>query len=176
MVLPHVGTFIHMSRSQCAMQWTHNVCTYIVLYLQLVLKKFRKPCNMRFMSMKPLKSGVRNMLETGIGVQIFKWVCRTTSRKHCEKKPQSFSHCGFFDHHDMHSLDDCKFTFFWRCNTPLERYFSTGILEDPKFLTFLLVNKKQQITIFVNLGLFQHFETVTNIRTWIKSHRYWRML
>jgi hypothetical protein len=32
------------------------------------------------------------------------------------------------------------------------------------------------ITIFVNLGLFQHFETVTNIRTWIKSHRYWRML
>jgi hypothetical protein len=27
-------------------------------------------------------------------------------------------------------------------------------------------------TIFVNLGLFQHFETVTNIRTWIKSHRY----
>ena len=26
-----------------------------------------------------------------------------------------------------------------------------------------------QITIFVNLGLFRHFETVTNIRTWIKS-------
>jgi len=24
-------------------------------------------------------------------------------------------------------------------------------------------------TIFVNLGLFRHFETVTNIRTWIKS-------
>ena len=33
-----------------------------------------------------------------------------------------------------------------------------------------------QITIFVNLGLFRHFETVTNIRTWIKSHWYWRML
>ena len=32
------------------------------------------------------------------------------------------------------------------------------------------------ITIFVNLGLFRHFETVTNTRTWIKSHRYWRML
>jgi hypothetical protein len=32
------------------------------------------------------------------------------------------------------------------------------------------------ITIFVNLGFFRHFETVTNIRTWIKSHRYWRML
>ena len=32
------------------------------------------------------------------------------------------------------------------------------------------------ITIFVNLGLFQHFETVTNIRTWIKSQRYWGML
>ena len=26
-------------------------------------------------------------------------------------------------------------------------------------------------SIFVNLGLFLHFETVTNIRTWIKSHR-----
>ena len=32
------------------------------------------------------------------------------------------------------------------------------------------------ITIFVNLGLFRHFETVTSIRTWITSHRYWRML
>jgi hypothetical protein len=32
------------------------------------------------------------------------------------------------------------------------------------------------IIIFVNLGLFRHFETVTNIRTWIKSHKYWRML
>ena len=32
------------------------------------------------------------------------------------------------------------------------------------------------ITIFVNLGLFRHFETITNIRTWIKSHRYWKML
>ena len=26
-----------------------------------------------------------------------------------------------------------------------------------------------KITIFVNLGLFRHFDTVTNIRTWIKS-------
>ena len=33
-----------------------------------------------------------------------------------------------------------------------------------------------KITIFVNLGLFPHFETVTIIRTWIKSHKYWRML
>jgi hypothetical protein len=33
-----------------------------------------------------------------------------------------------------------------------------------------------EITIFVNLGLFWHFETITNIRTWLKSHRYWRML
>ena len=29
-----------------------------------------------------------------------------------------------------------------------------------------------KIPIFVNLGLFWHFETVTMIRTWIKSHRY----
>jgi hypothetical protein len=27
-----------------------------------------------------------------------------------------------------------------------------------------------------HLGLFWHFETVTNIRTWIESHRYWRIL
>ena len=32
------------------------------------------------------------------------------------------------------------------------------------------------ITVFVNLGFFRHFETITNIRTWIKSHGYWRML
>ena len=31
-------------------------------------------------------------------------------------------------------------------------------------------------TIFIKLGLFWHFETITNIRTRIKSHRYWRML
>ena len=35
---------------------------------------------------------------------------------------------------------------------------------------------KSTITIFVNLGLFRHFETVTTIRTWIILHRYWRML
>ena len=32
------------------------------------------------------------------------------------------------------------------------------------------------ISIFVDLGFFLHFETVTNIKTWIKSQRYWRML
>jgi hypothetical protein len=32
------------------------------------------------------------------------------------------------------------------------------------------------VTIFVNLGFFLAFETVTNIRTWIKSHIYWRIL
>ena len=33
---------------------------------------------------------------------------------------------------------------------------------------------KVSVTIFVNLGLFRQFETVTNITTWIKSH--WRIL
>ena len=28
--------------------------------------------------------------------------------------------------------------------------------------------------IFINLGFFWHFETFTYIRTWIKSHKYWR--
>ena len=41
---------------------------------------------------------------------------------------------------------------------------------------FPLVVGLTKTIIFVNLGLFRHFETVTNIRTWIKSHRYWRML
>ena len=33
-----------------------------------------------------------------------------------------------------------------------------------------------RITIFVNLGFSRYIETIANIRTWIKSHRYWRML
>ena len=37
-------------------------------------------------------------------------------------------------------------------------------------------SKVSVITIFVNLGFFWHFETITNIRTSIKSHIYWRML
>ena len=36
----------------------------------------------------------------------------TTSRKHGKKEPQSFSHCGSFDHHDQQSVDDCRFVFF----------------------------------------------------------------
>ena len=37
-------------------------------------------------------------------------------------------------------------------------------------------HRQYNIIIFVNLGPFRHFETVTNIRTWIKSHMFWRML
>ena len=39
----------------------------------------------------------------------------------------------------------------------------------------ILIDNFVFITIFVNLGFFRHFETVTHMRTWIKSHRYWRM-
>ena len=43
--------------------------------------------------------------------------------------------------------------------------------------TMFALPRGAHITIFVNLGVFWHSETVTNIRTsWIKSHRYWRML
>jgi hypothetical protein len=28
-----------------------------------------------------------------------------------KKKPQSFVHCGYFDHHDLHSWNDYKFVF-----------------------------------------------------------------
>jgi hypothetical protein len=34
-----------------------------------------------------------------------------TSRKHGKKEPQSFSHCGSFDHLDLQSLNECKFVF-----------------------------------------------------------------
>jgi hypothetical protein len=34
-----------------------------------------------------------------------------TSRKHGKKEPQSFSHCGSFDHPDLQSLNDCIFVF-----------------------------------------------------------------
>jgi hypothetical protein len=54
------------------------------------------------------------------------------------------------------------------------RGFAYCILKDLGLV--LAANFYTLITIFVNLGLFQHFETVTNIGTWIKSHRYWRML
>jgi hypothetical protein len=46
----------------------------------------------------------------------------------------------------------------------------------PEFMSMLQTLLGGWITIFVNLGFFRHFETVTNIRTWIKSHKYWRML
>jgi hypothetical protein len=65
----------------------------------------------------------------------------------------------------------------------------TPRMKGPPILVFLHLKSKLErdrpkpnftkfvsITIFVNLGLFRHFETVTNIRTWIKWHRYWRML
>ena len=40
----------------------------------------------------------------------------------------------------------------------------------------ILAIATSSITMFVNLGFFWHFETITNIRTWIKSHRYWSIL
>jgi hypothetical protein len=35
-----------------------------------------------------------------------------TSRKHGKKELQSFVHCGSFDHPDLQSLNDCRFSFF----------------------------------------------------------------
>jgi hypothetical protein len=39
----------------------------------------------------------------------FGW--QSTSRKHGKKEPQSFSHCGSFDHPNLQSLNDCRFSF-----------------------------------------------------------------
>ena len=52
----------------------------------------------------------------------------------------------------------------------------TGHLQITRNIIDISSPDKIWITIFVNLGPFRHFETVTNIRTWIKSHRFWRML
>jgi hypothetical protein len=44
-------------------------------------------------------------------------------------------------------------------------------LDAKVFVQLYVVNScrmEESITIFVNLGLIRHFETVTNIRTWIK--------
>jgi hypothetical protein len=45
-------------------------------------------------------------------------VAVNTSTKHGKKEPQSFVHCGSFDHPDMQSLNDYKiFSFlFYDCN------------------------------------------------------------
>ena len=34
-----------------------------------------------------------------------------TSKKLCDKEPQSFSHCGSFDHLALQSLNNCRFVF-----------------------------------------------------------------
>jgi hypothetical protein len=44
------------------------------------------------------------------------------------------------------------------------------------FVNLCGISKSTMELMFVNLGLSRHFETVTNIRTWTKSQRYWRML
>ena len=85
----------------------------------------------------------------------------TTSRKRCEKEPQSFSHCGSFDHHELQFTKRLKVFLFCfttlilnllgACNTPLGKYFqdiSTIILKAPKFLKFELLNQKTNLQLF----------------------------
>jgi hypothetical protein len=57
-----------------------------------------------------------------------------TSRKHCKKEPQLFSHCGSFVHLDLQSLKESVFIIFYAtvilkflgaCDTVLEK----GILK-----------------------------------------------
>ena len=80
-----------------------------------------------------------------------------TTRKHCEKEPQSFPHCGSFDHPDRQSLNDCRFGFFhlpteiagswglaiyrWRI---LINTFSNGVLHAPKILKLQSQHKKEK--------------------------------
>ena len=57
------------------------------------------------------------------------------SRKHGEKEPQLFSHCGSFDHHALQLLNNCRFIFLdlstdtFKCfgarNIPLDFFENT---------------------------------------------------
>jgi hypothetical protein len=46
-----------------------------------------------------------------VNMQLVGLANTSTSRKHCEKEPQSFSHCGSFDHPDLQLLNECIFLF-----------------------------------------------------------------
>ena len=45
-------------------------------------------------------------------VKSFIYLSLHTSRKHGEKEPQLFFHCGSFDHPGLHSLNNYKISFF----------------------------------------------------------------
>ena len=47
-------------------------------------------------------------------------------------------------------------------------YMNFGQFQLPNMTHTRSQNYTNTITIFVNLGFFRHFETVTNTRTWIK--------
>ena len=66
------------------------------------------------------KFGVQSKLfmHFGFGIELKEWCFQTsrsifvspyTSRKHGEKELRSFFHCGFFDHHALQLLNNCKF-------------------------------------------------------------------
>ena len=63
------------------------------------------------------------------------WGCQkgfhrcSTSKKHGKKEPQSFSHCGSFDHPDLQSVNDCK-SVFWFTNSNFKNMRGLNILLD----------------------------------------------
>ena len=57
------------------------------------------------------------------------WEFLSTGRKHCEKEPRSFSHCGFFDHPNNTIFNN------WREWDPLKIILS---IWTPKFQVKLL--------------------------------------
>ena len=48
-----------------------------------------------------------------------------TSRKYGKKEPQSFSHCGAFDHHALQPLNNCKYVFLV---LPIDTLDSLGLI------------------------------------------------
>ena len=56
-------------------------------------------------------SSLRDGNETHITLRLNLVTTLLTSREHCKRELQSFSHCGSFDHPDLQSLNDCIFVF-----------------------------------------------------------------
>ena len=62
-------------------------------------------------------------------------------QKTMRKKPQSFSHCGSFDHPDLQSLNNYNLKKIQACNILLEKSWNL------KFQTFQLVDQKNKYSV-----------------------------
>ena len=110
---------------------TTQIIENIVLLCWSTLMKFLKQCELNKNHLSMTKSSSpRNLLNLK-SVTNFKGFEAphniVTSIKHGKKKPQSFFHCGSFDHPDLQSHDDYKNLFFILRFENLKFIFSWGM-------------------------------------------------